>query len=289
MGRARISSMKTVLITGANSGFGFRLTEELLKKGWRVFAGVRRLESRRSLFQDLDRVYGHHLELFELDLENSTQLDQLLARLSERRVELDCLINNAGYGQFGALEDLSEKQLRQQFEVNFFGVFFLTRRLLPQLRNKKGRIINISSTLGFTGMPLAGAYCASKFAVEGMSECLALDLEAHGVQVCCVEPGAFKTKFGENMKWGDSSFSPQSPYSESALAMKRFRENRTSPPMEPVVTTVLSLCESPKIPLRVCVGKDAKLAYWMRKFLPQGVYHSLLSFAFQRAFAKKSA
>ena len=281
--------MKTALITGANSGFGWGLTKNLLERGWRVIACVRNLESRRHLFTDIDRVYAHHLELLELDLEDKSHWDRPLKLMAERRIELDCLVNNAGFGTFGALEDLSEEQLRKQFEVNFFGLFMLTQKLLPSLRKTKGRIINISSTVGFTGLPLGGPYVASKFALEGMSECLSLDLEKFGVQVCLVQPGAFKTSFGTNLIWAEKSSSPQSVYREDVEAAKYFRANvRQSPDAQIVVDTLLTLCEKKKIPFRKRVGKDAALAFWSRKLLPIKTYLSLLQWAFAKTQKKRT-
>jgi len=281
--------MKTVLITGANSGFGYGLSKSLLERGWRVIAGVRNLEPRRHLFADLDRTYSHHLELLELDLEKPSDWDRPLKLMSERRIELDCLVNNAGFGVFGPLEDISETQLRKQFEVNFFGLFLLTQKLLPSLRKTKGRIINLSSTVGFTGLPLGGPYVASKFAVEGMSECLALDLKKFGVQVCLVQPGAFKTSFGANVAWAEKSNSDESVYLDEVKATQRFRSpNRKSPDPEIVIKTLVSLCEQRVVPLRKRVGKDASLAYWSRKLLPQAIYHWLLSWVFSQAQKKRT-
>jgi short-subunit dehydrogenase len=276
--------MKTAVLTGASSGFGFLVCRELLKRGWNVFACLRNAEARRNLFTELQKDNGSQLELVDLDLSQAASRSRAIEQLTKSS-SIDCLINNAGFGLFGALEDLSEDQLRHQFEVNFFGLVFLTKALLPKIRESKGRILNLSSTLGFTSIPLAGAYSASKFALEGMSEALFYDLKKSGVQVCLIEPGAFKTQFGQNMQWGVTSFSHLSVYSSECSAFKNYREqNRRRPAPEEVVYQILEACERPKIPLRIRVGKDAALAFWTRRILGESLYLWLVNFVFQKVF-----
>lgn len=276
--------MKTAVLTGASSGFGFLVCRELLKRRWNVFACLRNLEARRNLFAELQSSHASQLELVDLDLSQATSRARAIERLTKIS-SLDCLINNAGFGLFGALEDLSEDQLRHQFEVNFFGLVFLTKALLPKIRESKGRILNLSSTLGFTSIPLAGAYSASKFALEGMSEALYYDLKQSGVQVCLIEPGAFKTQFGQNMHWGATSFSPHSFYSSECAAFKNYRENnRRRPSPEIVVRQIAEACERPWIPLRIRVGKDAALAFWTRRIFGESLYLWLVNFVFQKVF-----
>jgi short-subunit dehydrogenase len=276
--------MKTALITGASSGFGFMLTEKLLERGWTVLASLRRLEDRRALFHELLKNHGDRLQLLELDLEKPETFEAAIASLRANQLSLDCLINNAGFGVFGSLEDISDSLLRKQFEVNLFGLCGLTKKLLPELRKTRGRILNLSSTVGFTGMPLAGAYVSSKFALEGMMESLAYDLHPQGVKVCLIQPGAFKTKFGSNIVWGENAMSEKSIYSKRVQAFKRFRDSvRKSPPPDRVVEKILWACEARQLPLRIRVGKDAALAFWSRKILSGGLYTHLLRWAFDRA------
>lgn len=276
------TSPPSALITGASSGFGYELTETLLNRGWRVFASLRNLKSRDALFDPMKLKHADRLQLIELDVTSASHRQRVYDAVQSTGWGLDCLVNNAGFGLFGALEDLTEEQIRHQMEVNYFGLFFLTRTLLPLLRQRRGKIINLSSTLGFTGMPLAGAYAASKFAVEGMSECLALDLDSH-VQVCLVEPGAFKTQFGSNMTWGENSFSPDSWHREKAQKFKHYRERtRKVPSSQIVVDELVALCESNRVPLRVRIGKDAQTAYWSRRLLGNSFYFKLMKFVFGR-------
>ena len=178
---------KTVLITGTSSGFGRQLAPRFLNAGWTVIATLRDASKRSDLFAaDLAKSPGR---LFVLSLDVARENERVAAAgFIDRQFEgkLDCLVNNAGFGLFGALEDLSEDQIRRQMEVNFFGLVLLSRSLLPHLRRARGRIINITSALGYLGMPLTSLYCASKFAVEGLSESLYYELKPHGVQVAIV-------------------------------------------------------------------------------------------------------
>src|SRR5262245_25417622 len=214
-------SRKTVLITGCSSGFGQLLVPEFLRDGWQVIATMRGAEKRQALFSKELQQYGDQLAILLLDVTNAEERRAVRDFIKERfGGRLDCLVNNAGYGLFGAVEDLSEAQIRQQMEVNFFGLVLLTQILLPQLRQSRGRVINISSVLGFMAMPMSVMYCASKFAVEGFSEGLAYELEPHGVQVALVEPGAFRTNFAEKLTWGDKSSDTNSPYQKQTAAYR---------------------------------------------------------------------
>ena len=220
---------KTVLITGTSSGFGRLLVPEFLREGWTVIATMRNAEQRADLFKKELSSASDRLFLFSLDVTDEKDR-QTAAEFIDEHFEgkLDCLVNNAGYGLFGAAEDLSEEQVRQQLEVNFFGLVFLTQKLLPQIRQAEGRIINVSSVLGFSAMPLATLYCASKFAVEGFSEGLYHELKPHGVQVAIVEPGGFRTSFVEKQNWGEYSFHKSSPYLEQTQSYNRYREQRAT-------------------------------------------------------------
>ena len=187
--------MKTIFITGASSGFGKLAVEDLLASGHRVVATVRGGRDRAAkLFpQWIDKPA---LRILDLDLSQFDRLESSLLeieRLSEGRI--DVLINNAGYGLFGMSEDLSPAEVRYQFDVNFFAPLRLTQLLLPRLIESQGKIINVTSVVGFMTLPMYSAYCASKYALESLSESLYYELKPHGVQVAAVEPGGFRTDF----------------------------------------------------------------------------------------------
>ncbi|MEW6129967.1 MAG: SDR family oxidoreductase [Acidobacteriota bacterium] len=282
---------KTVLITGCSSGFGRLLVPEFLRAGWTVLATMRQAKARTELFKDELVDHAERLFLLSLDVTDEAERAGAFAFIAKHfNGRLDCLINNAGYGLFGAIEDLSEAQIRHQMEVNFFGLALLTQKLLPHLRSAKGRIINLSSVLGITGMPLAVMYCASKFAIEGFSEGLYHELKPHGVQVAIVEPGGFRTNFIEKQAWGEKSFDEHSVYREQTRAYMGFREKRasgagTSP--RPVIDAVMRLARMNKMPMRVRCGKDAKSVYAAKRLLPEKIQTVVFSSVYDKIYSTK--
>jgi len=282
-------SDKTVLITGCSSGFGRLLVPEFLGAGWQVIATMRGAESRREQFTEEGEKYRDRLSLLSLDVANEEERTAARAFIEERfGGRLDCLVNNAGYGLFGAIEDLSEAQIREQMEVNFFGLVLLTRTLLPQIRKARGRIINLSSVLGYLAMPMSVMYCASKFAVEGFSEGLYHELKPHGVQVAIVEPGGFRTHFTEKLAWGEKSFDKDSPYAKQTASYRRYREQRATGEgvaPTPVIDAVMRLAKAKKMPMRVRCGKDAKAAYAVKRALPEALQTTVFSSVYEKIFA----
>ncbi len=281
-------SDKIILLTGCSSGFGRLLVSEFLREGFRVIATMRDAENRQAIFNEELQKYADRLSLLSLDVANEAERHAVKTFIEERCAgTLDCLVNNAGYGLFGAVEDLSEAQIREQLEVNFFGLALLTQELLPQLRNAKGRIINLSSVLGIAAMPMSALYCASKFAVEGFSEGLYYELKPHGVQVALVEPGGFRTSFADKVTWGEKSFDNASPYRKQTAAYSRYREKRASGAgvaPTPVIKAVLKLAKAKKMPLRVRCGNDAKAAYAVKRVLPEWLQTKVFSSVYGKIF-----
>lgn len=184
---------KTILITGCSSGIGYDAAFALAQRGHRVIASCRRLE-------DVDKLKGLGLEALQLDVADSTSIQNAFTQLMAMTDgHLDVLINNAGYGQAGALEDISREVLRKQFETNVFGLLELTNLAIPIMRKQEqGRIINLSSILGIISLPMRGAYNASKYAVEGLSDTLRLELRPSGIKVITIEPGPIESRFRDN-------------------------------------------------------------------------------------------
>ena len=184
---------KTILITGCSSGIGHCVAHGLHKKGYRVFATARREESVKAL-QD------EGLESLQLDLESSDSINKAVTEILHRtNGELYALFNNGAYAIPGAVEDLTREAMRTQFETNFFGWLELTNQVIPVMRKQGyGRIIQNSSVLGFVAMPFRGAYNASKFAIEGLSDTLRLELKDTDIQVSLIEPGPIASKFRMN-------------------------------------------------------------------------------------------
>lgn len=184
---------KSILITGASTGIGYHCAKALQADGYRVIATCRQLA-------DVSRLQAEGLTCIQLDLTDSASIEQAVAQaLDINGGELFALFNNGAYGQPGAVEDLTRDILRKQFETNVFGWLELTNKLLPvMIRQGYGRIIQNSSILGFAAMPLRGAYNASKFAVEGLTDTLRLELHGTGVQVSLIEPGPILSDFRKN-------------------------------------------------------------------------------------------
>jgi len=284
---------KTVLITGCSSGFGFELVPELLKRGHRVIATARGLEKRPELFSEERRAYPQTLMVHELDVTSQDQRKKLHEMIATKfSGKLDVLVNNAGYGLFGALEDMDDSQLRQQMEVNFFAVSAMIREFLPFLRETRGTIFNLSSALGYSAMPLTSAYVASKFALEGLSEALSFELAPLGVQVCLIQPGGHRTAFGKNVVWAKRAFDERSPYllqSQNYFALLQKLMRRKPVLANGVVLKVAALVDSDKVPMRVRCGKDAHATYVMRRALPNRAFHPLMGKIFRKIFQKNGS
>jgi NAD(P)-dependent dehydrogenase (short-subunit alcohol dehydrogenase family) len=187
------NSQKSILITGCSSGIGYDAAHTLAKRGWRVFASCRKEE-------DCERLRHEGLESVQLDHADETSMqaamDEVLSRTNGR---LDILFNNGAFGIPGAVEDLPTDALRNIFETNFFGYHHLTRLALPVMRAQgHGRVINHSSVLGFAALPWRGAYVASKFALEGLTDTLRLEMRGTDIKIILIEPGPITTKIREN-------------------------------------------------------------------------------------------
>ena len=196
-------SMKTILITGSSSGFGKEMSESLACLGFHVLATMRNAEIRHDIFDHLDQNTKKNITLYNLDVSSDADIESLYNELQSKNIVIDVLINNAGYAIYGALEEFTMLQIRQQMEVNYFGVVKMIKQFLPMLRQSEGKIINISSLMGEFSMPLGSCYSASKFAVEGITECLAYELRPYKVQVTSILPGAHRTGFIDAINWSD--------------------------------------------------------------------------------------
>ncbi len=277
--------MKTVLVTGATSGFGEMLVGRFLDGGYRVVATGRDLQKRKEIFSVLRPIFADRLIELSLDVTKSNEIQSVAEFVGSQFSGLDILINNAGYGYFCPLEEAVHDEVRRQMEVNFFGTLFMTQKFLPLLRRNHGCVFNFSSVFGFMGFPLTGLYCASKFAVEGLTESLRGELRPHGVQVCLIQPGGYRTRFGESLFC--PSTPPQSPYANQMGAYQKLREKQMTKvsqnPMD-VVNGVFHLAERSSLPLRATFGRDARFAKLIRRFLPNKIYQYCLDKVFSKIF-----
>ena len=246
---------RTWLITGASRGFGRRLTEAVLDSGDQVVATARRPEQ----LDDLVARYGPRISTAALDVTDPVAARDAVAAAIDAFGRLDVVVNNAGYANSGPIEEMSEKDFREQFEANFFGVVNVTRAALPVLRQQRsGTFVQFSSVGGRVGgTPGLGAYQSAKFAVEGFSEVLAAEAAPFGVKVVIVEPGAFRTD------WQGSSMELHAvgpDYEQTVGAMNRYRaENNGTQPGDPAraAKVIIDVVNHDEPPRRLLLGAQA--------------------------------
>jgi len=269
---------KSILITGCSSGIGLCAAHQLKQRGYRVFASARRAA-------DVSRLSEEGFDALQLDLDEPASIEAAVAQVLEQTGgQLYALFNNGAYGQPGAVEDLSRETLRAQFETNLFGWHDLTRRIIPVMRQQgEGRIIKNSSVLGFVAMAYRGAYNASKFALEGLTDTLRLELKGSGIHVSLIQPGPIESRFRTNAyeKWQENidaehSFHRQQYHSMEARLQK---EGPTAPftlPPEAVVKRLIHALESPRPKARYYVTFPTYLFGTLKRILPDAMLDHLL-------------
>lgn len=241
---------KTIFITGASRGFGKLWAEALLKRGDKVVATARNIDTLNALVKQ----YGDAILPLELDVNDRAACFAAVEKAKAHFGRIDVLINNAGYGLFGAVEETSEQEARAQMETNFFGLLWLSQAVLPVMREQQsGHIIQVSSFLGLVTLPVLGLYNASKFAVEGLSETLATEVASFGINVTLVEPNGYSTDWA-----GASAVQTQGMeiYNPVKAAFQEGAEGTWGQP-EATVDAILKVIDSPKPPLRLLFGKVA--------------------------------
>ncbi|MGJ5675240.1 MAG: oxidoreductase [Nostochopsis sp.] len=243
------------LITGSSTGFGRVLALSVLQTGDAVVATARKPEQ----LQDLVEQYPQHALVVGLDVTKPGEVRAAVDRAIAQFGQIDVLVNNAGYGTMGAIEELSDELVRQQYETNVFGALDLTRAVLPHMRKQRsGHILNLSSVGGMVSFPGAGIYCSTKFALEGISEALAREVASLGIKVTIVEPGAFRTDFN-----GRSLVVAETPIGDYEEVIGGFRQwikdIDGKQPGDPVkaAAAMIQAVESENPPLRLALGKDA--------------------------------
>lgn len=246
---------QTILITGASSGFGREIARQAIGRGDNVIATARRLEA----LDDLVALAPDRVLAQRLDVTSKAEIKQAVRAGLARFGKIDVLINNAGYGLMGALEEASDADIRKQIDTNLLGVIDATRAVLPAMREaRSGHIINISSIAGLVGLPGVSLYNATKFAVAGLSEALAEEARHLGIRVTSVEPGAFRTDFN-----GRSLGTPSSQiadYAASAGERVRWLEKMDGDqPGDPAkaAAAILDLTTSDEPPVHLILGEDA--------------------------------
>nr|WP_315025994.1 SDR family NAD(P)-dependent oxidoreductase [uncultured Chryseobacterium sp.] len=244
---------KTIFITGASKGFGRLWTEALLKKGDKVAATARNI----SALNDLKAEYGDQVLILPLDVNKREEVFGTVKTIEDHFGQIDVLINNAGYGLFGTIEETSEQQAREQIETNLFGSLWVTQAVLPGMRkHKSGHIIQISSFLGLTTLPLLGLYNASKFAVEGLIETLGTEVAHLGIKTTLIEPNGYATDWsGASAVQTTDSISDYNAVRESFAKTGASAEIWGNP--EATVEPILNIIDSNNPPSRLLLGKIA--------------------------------
>jgi NAD(P)-dependent dehydrogenase (short-subunit alcohol dehydrogenase family) len=277
---------KAVLITGASSGIGAEAAKGLLAAGYTVYAGARRMERMRPLADAGAR-------LLELDVTDDTSMTTAVKAVLQEAGRIDVLINNAGYGSYGALEDVPLDEGRRQFDVNIFGLARLIQLVLPTMRaQRSGRIVNVSSIGGEFGEPFGSWYHATKFAVEGLSDSLRMELHPFGIDVVAIQPGAILTEWNRIARDGLMKYSGNGAYRDGARAHIQMmaaadRGCMPSPPSV-VAKTIVKAVQAHKPKTRYATGGGAQAILFLRRVLSDRAFDAAMRM-FERQAAKFSA
>jgi NADP-dependent 3-hydroxy acid dehydrogenase YdfG len=265
---------KIALVTGASSGIGEATARALMAAGYKVFAGARRLDRMAGLA-------AAGATLLKLDVTDGASTVAAIEAIKTGAGRLDVLVNNAGYGSYGALEDVPLDEARRQFDVNVFGLARLCQLVLPIMRaQKSGKIVNITSVGGKIWEPLGSWYHATKFAVEGLSDCLRAEVEGFGIDVIIIEPGAIRTEWAGIARDGLLQTSGSGAYAEQAKGHARLlaaadTSRLTSPPTV-VAKTIVRAVGARRPKTRYATGGGARTILFLRTILPDRMFDRLM-------------
>ena len=254
MAKTPKTATKVWLITGTSSGFGRNLVEEVLKRGERVVATARKPET----LKDLVNKYPGQILAVKLDVTKKAQIAAAVAKALAAFKRIDVLVNNAGYGLMGSIEDVADTSVKRIFDTNVFGLLHVTQAVLPVMRKQKsGHILNLSSVVGQLAFPMTGLYCATKHTVEGLSESLAAEVAGFGIRVTIIEPGYFRTDFGSR---SIERTKPSKPYKQAQATMdERFAQMGANPAGDPRkgALAMIQAVDATEPPLRLVLGAEA--------------------------------
>ncbi|MCX6050635.1 MAG: oxidoreductase [Chloroflexi bacterium] len=259
---------KVAIVTGVSSGIGQEIAQLLAKRGWQVFGTVRKLNEAASIAG---------VQLLSMDVTNLGTVNHAVQTVLQASRRIDALVNNAGYALTGALEETSIEEAQQQFDTNFFGIMRTTQAVLPTMRQQRaGRIVNISSVLGFLPAPYMGVYAASKHAVEGYTETLDHEVRRFGIRAVLVEPGYTRTALGAKTQTTARALTDYASERQRAVAATQSQMDKAAGPAA-VAGAVYTALTSPLQSLRYPVGQAVMLS-WLRRFAPsQFLDHGLRS------------
>lgn len=248
------------VVTGSSSGIGYETVLALARNGFTTFATIRNL-GKAGQIESVASKEKLPIHVVQLDVTDDASVQNAIQEVMKKAGRIDVVVNNAAYGLTGAFEDLSIEEIKTQYETNFYGVIRVTQAILPIMRKQgSGRIVNISSGAGRFGYPGGSAYVSTKFALEGLSESMAYELEPFGIKVVLVEPGVIRTNFGSSMILAKRAQNPSSPYSQMMQRMgtsfEQLQKNASDPDL--VANIVLQAATSQNPELRYLAGKDVE-------------------------------
>ena len=273
-----MNEKRVVIVTGSSSGIGFETCLMLARNGLTTYATMRDLH-KSSMLRSIADKEKIPLRCVQLDVTDDMSVKQAIETILNESHNIDILINNAGYGLSGALEDLLIDEIKLQFDTNFFGLIRATQSVLPIMRNQRsGIIVNISSGLGRFGIATSSAYASSKFAVEGLTESMSYELEPFGIKTILIEPGIIKTNFIKAAVLAQKSKDPNSPYfqfmNNMDEGMKKLIENSESP--EYVARVVLDAINDSNPKLRYLAGKDVEHIMEIKNKISDEDFHNMI-------------
>jgi NAD(P)-dependent dehydrogenase (short-subunit alcohol dehydrogenase family) len=256
-------SSRVVLITGVSSGIGKACAEHLAGRGWRVLGTSRSEPSSAG-----------GVEMIRMDVDDEASVQRGVAEAHQRAGRIDAVINNAGFALAGSVEDTTIEEAKAQFETNFFGVLRVCRAVLPIMRaQRRGTILNVSSLAGTFGLPFAGLYSASKFALEGMSESLRYETRRFGIDVVLVQPGDFRTAISDRRRIAAGAYSEAYHERFEHFRQKQENDERTAPTPEAIARLVERILNQRRPNFRHPIGqRHQTMVIPLRRWLPQRAF-----------------
>ena len=264
---------RTVIVTGASSGIGEVTVLHLAKLGYVVAATSRNISRLEELLAK-SRADSLQISGYELDINDSSSVEATVPLMLDQMGSVDALVNNAGYGLWGCLEDLTETEVMEQFQTNVFAVLRMSQAVLPSMRERgSGTIVNVGSVSGRIGSPGGGAYSSTKFALDGLSRVLRMEVAQFGVRVALIEPGLFRTNFHRNLNMGSRVLDERSPYYNftQKIRGRSAGEQRSAGNPMTVAKTIAKVIAARHPKPRYQVGIDARLGAMASRFVPDGL------------------
>ena len=251
---------KVAIVTGSSSGIGFETALALAKEGYFTYATMRDT-TKSGKIKEIAQKENLKINILELDVDDENSVKAAIAQILDQKQRIDVLVNNAGWGLWGCVEDVSVDEFKEQFETNFFSIIRLIQEVAPTMRKQgSGTIINVSSVVGRIGFPASPAYISSKFALEGLSESLRFEFAPFGIDVIIIEPGVIKTNFMKNMKMAKKSEldTVYKDITTRVVSGVKMMAEMGTPPKEVANTIVKAIKDKKPLP-RYIVGNDASM------------------------------